>query len=93
MNRVPDAEPGSHIEYLEAHVGHIILYIMMISMPLTGYIGTGVNIEFFFLFDILKFENTVLFQTLVADGMGLTFEQFEKPIGFFHKEIMGSLIV
>ncbi len=80
-------------KHLAAHVGHYILYAMMISMPLTGYIGTGVNTEYFFLFDIPKFENTVVFQTVVADWMGLSFKEFEKPIDFFHKDIMGSLIV
>lgn len=93
MNRQPKAEPGSRLEHLAAHTGHYILYAMMICMPLTGYIGTGVNTEFFFLFDIPKFENTVIFQMLVADGMGLSFKEFEKPIDFFHKDIMGSLIV
>lgn len=93
MNRVPEAEPGTRLEHLAAHFGHYALYAMMISMPLTGYIGTGVNTEYFFLFDIPKFENTVVFQTLVADGMELSFKEFEKSIDFFHKEIMGSLLV
>jgi cytochrome b561 len=90
---VPEAEPGTRFENMAAHVGHYILYAMMISMPLTGYIGTGVNTEYFFLFDIPKFEDTVVFQTVVADWMGLGFKEFEKPIDFFHKDIMGSLIV
>tara|TARA_R110002073_G_scaffold62277_1_gene156290 strand:- start:18853 stop:18999 length:147 start_codon:yes stop_codon:yes gene_type:complete len=47
-------------------------------MSLTGYIGTGVNTEFFFILHIPKFENTALFQMLIADEMGLTFNQFEK---------------
>lgn len=93
INRVPTAEPGTPLEHMAAHVGHYILYAMMISMPLTGYIGTGVNTEYFFLFDIPKFENTAVFQTVVADWMGLGFKEFEKPIDFFHKDIMGSLIV
>ena len=54
MNIAPAAEPGTRLEHLAAHVGHYILYAMMISMPLTGYIGTGVNTEYFFLFDIPK---------------------------------------
>ncbi len=93
LNRAPEAEPGTRLEHLAAHVGHYILYAMMIVMPLTGYIGTGVNTEFFFLFDIPKFENTIVFQTLITDGMGLSFKEFERPIDFFHKEIMGSWIV
>lgn len=93
INRVPTAEPGTQLEHMAAHYGHYVLYAMMVSMPLTGYIGTGVNTEFYFLFDIPKFENTLVFQTVVADWMGLSFKEFEKPIDFFHKDIMGSLIV
>ena len=93
MNRLPGSEPGTRLEHMAAHVGHYVLYAMMISMPLSGYIGTGVNTEYFFLVDIPKFENTVVFQTLIADGMGFSFKEFEKPIDFFHKDIMGSWIV
>jgi len=93
MNRLPDPEPGTRLEHLAAHLGHYALYAIMIIMPLTGYVGTGVNTEYFFLFDIQKFEDTQMFSTLVADGMGLTFEEFEKTIDFIHKDIGGAWVV
>ena len=93
MNQNPEPVPGTRLEHMAAHIGHYALYAVMIIMPITGYIGTGVNTEYFFLFDIPKFESTAMFQTLVADGMGLTFKEFEKPIDFFHKEIMGAWVV
>jgi len=92
-NRVPDPEPGTKLEHLAAHVGHLALYAIMIIMPLTGYIGTGVNTEYFFLFDIPKFESTQIFSVLVSDGLGMTFKEFEKPVDFIHKDIMGAWIV
>lgn len=92
-NRVPDPEPGTKLEHLAAHVGHLALYAIMIIMPITGYIGTGVNTEYFFMFDIPKFENTALFTTLVSDGLGMTFKEFEKPVDFIHKDIMGAWLV
>jgi cytochrome b561 len=92
-NRVPDPEPGKKFEHLAAHVGHLALYAIMIIMPLTGYIGTGVNTEYFFLFDIPKFESTQMFSVLVSDGLGMTFKEFEKPVDFIHKDIMGAWIV
>ena len=92
-NRVPAPEPGTKLEHLAAHVGHLTLYAIMIIMPLTGYIGTGVNTEYFFLFDIPKFENTQMFSILVSDGLGMTFKEFEKPVDFIHKDIMGAWIV
>lgn len=93
MNRNPDPAPGTKLEHMAAHIGHYVLYAVMIIMPITGYIGTGVDTEFFFLFDIPKFETTELYQMLVTDGLGITFKEFEKPIDFFHKEIMGAWIV
>ena len=93
MNRVPDEEPGSRLAHLAAKLGHYALYAMMIIMPITGYIGTGVNTEYFFIFDIPKFENTQVFSSIVLNGMGLSFEEFEAPIDFIHKELGGELIV
>ena len=93
LNQTPDQEPGTKSAHLAAHFGHYALYAVMILMPLTGYIGTGVNTEFFNLFDIAKFESTSLYQSLVTNWMGLSFEEFEEPIDFFHKEIMGKWAV
>ena len=92
-NRVPNPEPGTKLEHLAAHVGHLALYAVMVIMPITGYIGTGVNTEYFFLFDIPKFEDTQLFTVLVTDGLGVTFKEFEKPVDFVHKDIMGAWVV
>ena len=92
-NRVPDLEPGTKLEHLAAHVGHLALYAIMVIMPVTGYIGTGVDTEYFFLFDIPKFEDTQLFTTLVSDRLGMTFKEFEKPVDFIHKDIMGAWVV
>ena len=93
MNRLPDPEPGSRLEHLAAHLGHYALYVVMVIMVITGYIGTGVNTEYFFLFDIPKFENTPLFTSLVTNGLGINFEAFEKPVDFIHKDILGAWIV
>mgnify|MGYP001824348369 CR=1 FL=1 len=92
-NRQPEPEAGTKLEHMAAHIGHLALYAMMVIMPVTGYIGTGVNTEYFSLFDIPKFEDTQLFTTLVSDGLGVTFKEFEKPVDFIHKDIMGAWVV
>lgn len=93
MNRLPDPETGPRWAHQSAHIGHYLLYAAMVLMPLTGYIGTGVNTEYFLMFDIPKFESTELFNLLVIDGLGMTFEAFEKPIDNFHKIIMGEYVL
>jgi cytochrome b561 len=62
----------------------------MVIMPLTGYFGTGGNINYFFLLELPKFENTQLFTVLVNNGLGLSFKEFEKPMDFIHKELLGA---
>jgi len=92
-NETPSLETGAQWEHLAAKLGHYALYAIMIVMPLTGYIGTGVNTEFFFLTDITKFENTSLFDWIVNDKLGMTFEEFEEPVDFIHKDIGGQWVV
>lgn len=90
---VPNQEPGSKLEHVAAHAGHYALYAIMIIMPITGYMGTGGNINYFFIFEIPKFESTQLFQSIVTNGLGMTFEEFEKPMDFLHKDVLGPWIV
>ncbi len=92
-NRPPEEEPGSRLEHLAAKIGHYALYGVMIIMPITGYIGTGVATEFFFLFDIPKFADTWLFTNVFSQNFGVTFQEFEKPIDFLHKEVLGAWLV
>lgn len=93
MNRAPADEPGTPLAHLAAHMGHLALYAVMIVAPITGYLGTGLNTDFFFLFEIPKFESTALFQSVVAEGMGLDFKTFEKPIDFIHKDVLGAWLI
>jgi cytochrome b561 len=93
MNRSPDPEPGTRLEHLAAKMGHYALYAVMIAMPLTGYLGTGANTEYFFLFDIPKFELTPLYEAFVFNVMGMNFKEFEEPLDFLHKDIGGAWLV
>jgi cytochrome b561 len=93
MNVQPKLEPGPRWQQFAAHSLHYALYAVMILMPISGYLGTGVANEYFYLFQIPKFEDTWLFDVWVRDSLDMTFKQFEKPFDFFHKEIMGSLVV
>lgn len=86
FDQTPDEVPGSKLEHMAAKGAHIMLYAVMIVMPLSGYFGTGVNTEFFGLFEIPKFQDTWLYEVSVTNLMGLDWETFEAPIDFVHKQ-------
>jgi cytochrome b561 len=85
IDKKPNEVPGSKFEHLAAKAAHYMLYAVMIIIPITGYTGTGVNTEFFGLFEITQFRETAFYQFLVTDTLGLTWEQFEEPVDFIHK--------
>lgn len=89
-NRTPDPESGTKLEHLAAHLGHYALYAVLIIMPVTGYLGAKVDTEFFFLFDITRFEATPVFQAWIKDGVGISYEAFEAPLDFLHKQVFGQ---
>jgi len=93
LNKSPSPEPGAKLMHIAATTGHYSLYLLLIIMATTGYIGTGANTEFFSLFDIQKFENTALFHYFVTENLGMTFKEFEKPVDFIHKDILGSWVL
>ena len=93
MNKQPKLEPGPRWQQLSAHTLHYLLYAVMILMPVTGYLGTGVANEYFYLFQVPKFEQTWLFDVWVRGYLNMTFKEFEKPFDFFHKEIMGARLL
>ncbi len=85
-NIQPNEVPGSRLEHLAAHTAHIALYAVMILIPLTGYLGTGGPSQLFFFIDLPRFADTQIFKTVIEGWMGLSWEQFETPIDFIHKE-------
>lgn len=86
MNKQPNEVPGSKMEHLAAHAAHIMLYAVMIILPLSGYLGTGGPSQLFFFIEIPRFADTQLFKTVVEGWMSLSWEQFEAPMDFIHKQ-------
>lgn len=84
---------ASGAERLLVAAAHAGLYLLMIGMPLTGYLGTGRSLNVFGLFTIPRFDETVAFQTLVADGLGQTFAEWEVPVDFLHKQLGGEIVL
>ncbi len=89
-NQTPDPEPGTFLEHTAAQLEHYALYAVMIILPVTGYLGTDVNTNYFFMFEIPKFADTQLFISLVTDSLGISFKEFKMPVDFIHKNILGE---
>jgi cytochrome b561 len=86
MNQQPKQVPGSKFEHLAAHGAHVLLYFVMIVLPLSGYLGTGGPSQLFGLFEIPRFADTHVFQVMVEGWMNLSWEEFEAPMDFIHKQ-------
>lgn len=91
INPTPRLEPGSTLQQGAAKLGHLALYAVLIVMPISGYLGTGADINFFGLFDIPSFQNTLAFQQWIEPHM--SFKAFEEPFDFVHKELLGGLLL
>ncbi|MCW8327848.1 cytochrome b [Photobacterium sp. SDRW27] len=86
MNKTPnDVQGGGKFEHVSAHAMHWSLYAVMIIMPITGYMGTKLDTNFFFLFDIPKFNDTPLYSLIVERWLQTDWEHFEPIIDAIHK--------
>lgn len=90
-NRPPPLEPDTPLAHRAARSGHFLLYVVMVVMPVTGYVGTGVNTDFFFLFEVTKFEDTQAFAWLSAT-LAVGAEEFEDFVDEIH-ETGGAAVV
>lgn len=94
INPQPKLDDGPKWQHMASHAAHWVLYLFIIAMPLSGWLGYGgQSVNFFWLFDIPTFRTTELFQWLVVEKMSMDFDTFESPIDFFHKVLAGRWMV
>jgi len=86
MNKQPNHVPGTKTEHFAAHAAHVLLYVAMIVLPLSGYLGTAGPSQLFFAFEIPRFADTWIFMTIIEGWMGISWEAFEAPMDFIHKQ-------
>lgn len=93
LNIQPAPEPGLRWQHLSAHTAHWMLYLVMIVMPITGWMVRGGATDYFGFFTVPGFRGSPPYEWLVTGKLGLTFEQFRDPIRFFHRDISGRWFV
>ena len=67
--------------------------MVLFSVPVTGYLGTDANTDFFRLFEIPTFESTRLFTFWVSDRLNMSFAEFEVAVDYPHKDVGGALLI
>ena len=92
MNVTPQLIPGTALEHFAARTMHRILYAVMIIMPITGYMGTKLDTNFFFWFDIPKFSDTWVYAMVVEQWLNMSWEHFEEIVDAIHK-VGGEYVV
>ena len=90
MNPQPKPEPGTRLEHLAAKIGHYVLYAVMIIMPVTGYMGVGVAVDYFFLFDIPTFKERGVLE--IFAGEGVDYKEFGERVHGVH-HMLGQWVV
>ena len=86
---LPTPPAGDWYEHLAARLVHGSLYAFMIIMPVTGYFGTHRDAEYL---GLTKFGDTSLF-AWVASTFNTTWDDFEAPLDFVHRDVGGSKLV
>ena len=91
LNRVPEPEPAPRLHQLGARLGHYMLYLIMIIMPISGYLSIadylsrGGSFTFFLLFESTVFRD-------IESFFGVTLEHLEEPAEFIH-HYLGAWVV
>lgn len=87
----PAPLPAPRWQQWAARAGHLSLYALMLIMPITGFMGTGLATDFFGLFTIPKFEDTPLAALLFqAEG---SYDAFEEVVDFIHQDLLGAWLL
>ena len=87
--KLPESMPKWQVTV--SHMTHWILYALLIAMPTSGYLGNGNGVSFG-IFAISGFADTAI-GAWTLDLLGLTFEQWEVPFDYFHKNIVGPFVL
>lgn len=85
----PELPQGAWIEHAAAKAVHYVLYIFMVFMPVTGYLGLRAPLGWL---PTPKFEDTLLYRWFVTEWLGLTWEEWEAPVDWMH-HTAGAFVV
>ena len=88
-NSLPAPPPGTRQEHLAARLSHRTLYVFMVAMPITGYLGTFRDADYL---GITNFGDTRLF-AWIAETLGITWDEWEVVFDYVHRTVLGSKLL
>lgn len=94
LNRQPELEFTFSFQRFAIRIGHYLLYVILIIMPISGYLsiadylasGRG-SVSYFLMFEMTSLKDIQLFESI-----GLNLKQLEDPADSVHS-FLGSWIV
>jgi len=92
INKKPKSLSSSRFINFLSRVVHYGLYIIMIVMPFSGYMGTGADINLG-LFTVPRFYNTGIFDIFIVNMMGMSWESFEPIMDNIHKKYFPPIVM
>lgn len=92
INVRPEVKHANGYETFAAGAAHTLLFVFLITMPLTGYLGGDRPRNYFGLIDVPSFRSTALFHW-ISKTFNITFDQFQDPMDFYHKRIAGDWLL
>ncbi len=88
-NSLPVPPPGTPQEHFAARLSHRTLYVFMVAMPITGYLGTYRDADYL---GVTNFGDTRLFAWIAAT-IDTTWEEWEVAFDYVHRTILGSKLL
>jgi cytochrome b561 len=88
----PASDAGSPFQRASARAAHWLLYLLMIAMPLSGWLGSRTD-KLYGPIKVIVFRNTSLYDALVARGLKIDWAAFEASLDWFHKHLGGVYIL
>jgi len=91
-NPIPALAPGSNLEHAAAKIAHFLLYFFMVTMPITGWMGTDKVRQYFWTFGYVPFKSTPAYDLIVTRWLRLSWEQFDAAVDSYHELCGGWLL-
>lgn len=76
-----------------ARIMHYVLYFMLISLPVSAYLGTGVDLQVLGAFSLPGFFRFEYIEHTVLQNLGMSMITFIEPFANYHRDIAADILL